>query len=160
MRRVKKNKRFCFFKGGDYLVEIQGRCLNIYGQGSLRFIDSKQWDAAKINEVNLVRFNYVHFNGIAGILGKLKHRFPNAEHFVFKETNISHLGQINALADTGTINSIQIEAEGNPIISKNWKDYAIFRLAHWGLQLINGLQVWIDFFFVCGWVFNMCFIFF
>ncbi|XP_058808436.1 leucine-rich repeat-containing protein 49 [Phymastichus coffea] len=127
-------------QGGDYLVEIVGRCLHIYGQGALRCID-RQWDPSKASEINLVKFNYVHFNGIAGVLGKLKHRFPNAEHFVFKETNINHLGQINALADTGTINSIQIEAEGNPIISKNWKDYAIFRLAHWGLQLINGSPV-------------------
>ncbi|OXU30110.1 hypothetical protein TSAR_003786 [Trichomalopsis sarcophagae] len=127
-------------QGGDYLVEIVGRCLNIYGQGALRFID-KQWDLTKANEINFVKFNYVHFNGIAAILNKLKHRFPNAEHFFFKETNISHLGQLNALAEAQGLNSIQIEAEGNPIISKNWKVYAIFRLAHWGLQIVNGTQI-------------------
>lgn len=124
-------------------MEIVGRCLNIYGQGALRFID-KQWDLTKANEINFVKFNYVHFNGIAAILNKLKHRFPNAEHFFFKETNISHLGQLNALAEAQGLNSIQIEAEGNPIISKNWKVYAIFRLAHWGLQIVNGTQVCSD----------------
>ncbi|XP_011504711.1 PREDICTED: leucine-rich repeat-containing protein 49 [Ceratosolen solmsi marchali] len=127
-------------QGGDYLVEIVGRCLNIYGQGALRFID-KQWDFNKANEINFVKFNYVHFNGIATILNKLKTRFPNVEHFFFKETNISHLGQLNALAEAQGLNSIQIEAEGNPIISKNWKIYAVFRLAHWGLQIINGTQI-------------------
>jgi leucine-rich repeat-containing protein 49 len=131
---------YIYYLGGDYLVEIIGRCLNVYGQGALRFID-KQWDFTKANEINFVKFNYVHFNGIATILNKLKTKFPNAEHFFFKETNISHLGQLNALAEAQGLNSIQIEAEGNPIISKNWKVYAVFRLAHWGLQIINGTQV-------------------
>ena len=89
----------------------------------------------------MVKFNYIQFNGVATILNRLKNRFPNAEHYIFKETNISHLGQLNALAEVQGLNSIQIEAEGNPIISKNWKLYAVFRLAHWGLKLINGKEV-------------------
>ncbi|KAJ8670284.1 hypothetical protein QAD02_001543 [Eretmocerus hayati] len=127
-------------QGGDYLVEIVGRCLNVYGQGALRCID-KQWDTTKADKITTVKFNYVQFNGIATILGKLKQRFPNAEHYSFRETNISHLGQLNALAEAQGLNSIQIEAEGNPIISKNWKVYATFRLAHWGLQTINEIQI-------------------
>lgn len=63
------------------------------------------------------------------------------EHFLFKETNISHLGQINALAEVQGLESVRIEAEGNPIISKNWRSYTIFRLAHWGLHTINGKEV-------------------
>ncbi|XP_063982329.1 leucine-rich repeat-containing protein 49-like isoform X2 [Diachasmimorpha longicaudata] len=127
-------------QGGDYLVEIVGRCLNVYGQGALRFID-RLWDATKANDVNVVKFNYVQFNGIATVLNKLKIRFPNAEHFIFKETNISHLGQLNALAEVQGLSSIQIEAEGNPIISKDWRIYAVFRLAHWGLKVINGKEI-------------------
>ncbi|XP_012285384.1 leucine-rich repeat-containing protein 49 [Orussus abietinus] len=127
-------------QGGDYLVEIVGRCLNVYGQGALRFID-RPWNTSKANDVNVVKFNYVQFNGVATVLNKLKHRFPNAEHFIFKETNISHLGQINALAEVQGLSSIRIEAEGNPIISKDWKMYAIFRLAHWGLKAINGKEI-------------------
>lgn len=122
------------------MVEIVGRCLNVYGQGALRFID-RPWDSSKASEVNVVKFNYVQFNGIATILNKLKHRFLNAEHFIFKETNIGHLGQLNALAEVQGLNSIRIEAEGNPIVSKNWKTYAVFRLAHWGLKVINGIEV-------------------
>lgn len=128
------------FTGGDYLVEIVGRCLNVYGQGALRFID-RPWDPTKANDVNVVKFNYVQFNGIATVLNKLKIRFPNGEHFIFKETNISHLGQLNALAEVQGLTSIQIEAEGNPIISKDWRIYAVFRLAHWGLKIINGKEV-------------------
>ncbi|XP_020708879.2 leucine-rich repeat-containing protein 49 isoform X2 [Athalia rosae] len=127
-------------QGGDYLVEITGRCLNVYGQGALRFID-RPWDPLKASEVNIIKFNYVQFNGIATILNKLKNRFSNAEHFIFKETNICHLGQINALAEVQGLSSIQIDAEGNPIISKDWKIYAIFRLAHWGLKVINGEEI-------------------
>lgn len=124
------------------MVEITGRCLNVYGQGALRFID-RPWDTTKANEVNIIKFNYVQFNGIASILNKLKNRFSNAEHFIFKETNICHLGQINALAEVQGLSSIQIDAEGNPIISKDWKIYATFRLAHWGLKVINGEEVYI-----------------
>lgn len=128
------------FTGGDYLIEIVGRCLNVYGQGALRFID-RSWDSVKACDVTIVKFHYIQFNGIATILNKLKIRFPNAEHFIFKETNISHLGQINALAEVQGLTSIQIDAEGNPIISKEWKVYAIFRLSHWGLRIINGKEV-------------------
>ncbi|XP_046425904.1 leucine-rich repeat-containing protein 49 isoform X1 [Neodiprion fabricii] len=127
-------------QGGDYLIEITGRCLNVYGQGALRFID-RPWDATKASEVNIIKFNYVQFNGIATILNKLKNRFSNAEHFIFKETNICHLGQLNALAEVQGLSSIHIDAEGNPIISKDWKVYAIFRLAHWGLKVINGEEI-------------------
>ncbi|XP_043792684.1 leucine-rich repeat-containing protein 49 [Apis laboriosa] len=126
-------------QGGDYLIEIVGRCLNIYGQGALRFID-RLWDSSKAEDVNIVKFNYVQFNDVAKMLYKIKNRFPNLEHFMFKETNISYLGQLNALAEVQGLTSIHIET-GNPIISKNWKVYAIFRLAHWGLKVINGREI-------------------
>ncbi|XP_011632432.1 leucine-rich repeat-containing protein 49 isoform X2 [Pogonomyrmex barbatus] len=126
-------------QGGDYLIEIVGRCLNVYGQGALRFID-RTWDVSKAHDVNIVKFNYVQFNDVAKVLSKLKNRFPHAEHFVFKETNINLLGQLNALAEIQGLTSIQIDT-GNPIVSKKWKMYAIFRLAHWGLSIINGKEI-------------------
>lgn len=95
---------------------------------------------SKAQDVNVVKFNYVQFNDVARVLSKLKNRFPHAEHFVFKETNISLLGQLNALAEVQGLTSVQIDA-GNPIVSKDWKMYAIFRLAHWGLTVINGKEV-------------------
>lgn len=118
------------------MIEICGRYLNIYGQGALRFID-KPWNANKTHDVVTVKFNYVNFNGITGILTKLKHRFPNIENLIFKETNITCLGQINALAEIQGLTSLYIDPEGNAICEKNWQTYAIFRLAHWGLKTIN-----------------------
>ncbi|CAH1107640.1 unnamed protein product [Psylliodes chrysocephalus] len=127
-------------QGGDYLIEICGRHLNVYGQGALRFID-KIWNVNKAHDVTTIKFNYVNFNSVIGILGKIKHRFPNIGNFVFKETNISYLGQLNALAETQGLSSLYIDSEGNSICEQNWESYAIYRLAHWGLKIINNKEV-------------------
>ncbi|KAF5270238.1 hypothetical protein FQA39_LY08452 [Lamprigera yunnana] len=127
-------------QGGDYLIEISGHQLNIYGQGALRFID-KSWSMSKAKDVNTVKFNYANFNSIIGILNKLKQRFPNTDSFIFKETNIQYLGQLNALAEVQGLSALTIDDDGNPIVQKDWKLYAIYRLAHWGLRFINGKEV-------------------
>lgn len=121
-------------------MEISGRYLNVYGQGALRFID-RPWNSAKAADVTIVKFNYINFNGLTTVLGRLKQRFPNAEHFIFRENNISCLGQLNALADIQGLTSLYIEEEGNPIAAKRWQSYAIYRLAHWGLRTINDQEV-------------------
>ncbi|KAH8365500.1 hypothetical protein KR093_001428 [Drosophila rubida] len=128
-------------QGGDYLIEICGRYLNIYGQGALRFID-KQWNPAKANDVHTLNFSYINFNSIVCMLGRIKVRFPHAEHFVFRETNISTLGQLNALAELQGLSSLLIDAEGNAITGKpSWRAYAIYRLSHWGLKQLNGQEI-------------------
>ncbi|KAH8410683.1 hypothetical protein KR222_004692 [Zaprionus bogoriensis] len=128
-------------QGGDYLIEICGRYLNIYGQGALRFID-KQWNPAKANDVHTLNFSYINFNSIVCILGRIKVRFPHAEHFVFRETNISTLGQLNALAELQGLSSLLIDGEGNAITGKPaWRAYAIYRLSHWGLKQLNGQEI-------------------
>ncbi|XP_055914367.1 ras guanine nucleotide exchange factor V [Eupeodes corollae] len=127
-------------QGGDYLIEICGRYLNVYGTGALRFID-KQWSAQKAGDVHTLNFSYINFNSITAVLGRVKARFPHAEHFVFRETNISCLGQLNAMAELQGITSLTIDSEGNPICAKEWRLYAIYRLSHWGLKTINGQEV-------------------
>ncbi|RZF40601.1 hypothetical protein LSTR_LSTR007484 [Laodelphax striatellus] len=127
-------------QGGDYLVEISGRYLNVYGQGALKFID-RPWNPVKAGDVTTIRFNYVNFNSLAPVLCRLKQRFPNAEHFMFRDTNIQALGQLNALADIQGLTSLTIHPEGNPIYDKEWRSYAIYRLSHWGLSNINDLPV-------------------
>ncbi|XP_065361792.1 uncharacterized protein LOC135955369 [Calliphora vicina] len=128
-------------QGGDYLIEICGRYLNIYGQGALRFID-KQWNPTKANDVHTLNFSYINFNNIASILGRIKVRFTHAENFVFRETNINCLGQLNALAELQGISSLSIDEEGNPITNKDfWRQYAIYRLSHWGLKTLNSMEV-------------------
>ncbi|KAM7357436.1 uncharacterized protein ACRADG_002786 [Cochliomyia hominivorax] len=128
-------------QGGDYLIEICGRYLNIYGQGALRFID-KQWNPTKANDVHTLNFSYINFNNIASILGRIKVRFSHAENFVFRETNINCLGQLNALAELQGISSLTIDEEGNPITNKDlWRQYVIYRLSHWGLKMLNNIEV-------------------
>ncbi|KAE8750424.1 hypothetical protein FOCC_FOCC002718 [Frankliniella occidentalis] len=122
------------------MVEISGRYLNVYGQGALRFID-RPWNSARAADVTIVRFNYINFNGLTAVLGRLKQRFPNAEHFIFRENNLACLGQLNALADIQGLTSLCVEEEGNPIVAKSWQGYAIYRLAHWGLRTINDVEV-------------------
>ncbi|CAO1415953.1 unnamed protein product [Diamesa serratosioi] len=127
-------------QGGDYLVEICGRYLNVYGVGAVKYVD-KQWNIQKANDVHTVKFSYINFNSISPILGRVKVRFPNAENYVFRETNMTCLGQLNALADTQGLKSITIDVEGNPLAHKNWRLYAIYRLGHWGLKQINGIEI-------------------
>lgn len=113
--------------------------MNIYGHGALKYVD-KQWDVTKANDVVTVKFIYIQFNNIVKVLSKLKIKFSNAENLIFKDTNITHFGQINALAEVQGLKSIEISPEGNPIISKNWMTYTIFRLSHWGLKIINNKE--------------------
>uniref|UniRef100_A0A1B0FMF6 Dynein axonemal assembly factor 1 homolog n=1 Tax=Glossina morsitans morsitans TaxID=37546 RepID=A0A1B0FMF6_GLOMM len=128
-------------QGGDYLIEICGRYLNVYGHGALRFID-KQWNPAKANDVHTLNFSYINFNSISTLLTRIKVRFPHAENFVFRETNIAYLGQLNALAELQGISSLFIDPEGNSITTKDlWRQYAIYRLSHWGLKLLNAREV-------------------
>ncbi|XP_054735181.1 uncharacterized protein LOC129242523 [Anastrepha obliqua] len=138
-REVRERERE---QGGDYLIEICGRYLNVYGQGALRYID-KQWNATKAQDVHTLNFSYINFNNIAStILARVKSRFPNVENFVFRETNIEYIGQLNALAELQGISSLTIDPEGNAITTKDlWREYAIYRLSHWGLKLINGVTV-------------------
>uniref|UniRef100_A0A182J261 Dynein axonemal assembly factor 1 homolog n=1 Tax=Anopheles atroparvus TaxID=41427 RepID=A0A182J261_ANOAO len=127
-------------QGGDYLIEICGRYLNVYGLGALRFID-KQWNMQKACDVHTVKFSYINFNSITAILCRIKVRFVNAENFIFRETNITCLGQINALAESQGIASLTIDPEGNPLAAKPWRSYAIYRLSHWGLKQVNAIEV-------------------
>ncbi|XP_058116710.1 uncharacterized protein LOC131288410 [Anopheles ziemanni] len=127
-------------QGGDYLIEICGRYLNVYGLGALRFID-KQWNMQKACDVHTVKFSYINFNSITAILCRIKVRFVNAENFIFRETNITCLGQINALAESQGIASLTIDPEGNPLATKPWRSYAIYRLSHWGLKQVNAIEV-------------------
>lgn len=49
--------------------------------------------------LTLLNWTTSNFNRVTGILTKLRYRFPNIEHLIFKETNVTCLGQTNALAE-------------------------------------------------------------
>lgn len=121
-------------------MEITGKFLNVYGQGSLRYID-KPWNQSKSNDVSTIKFNYVGFNSLVPVFSKIKNRFPNAENYFFRDTNIYCLGQLNALADLQGLVSLYIHEDGNPITRKEWHTYAIYRLSHWGLKFVNDHEV-------------------
>jgi len=46
---------------------------------------------------------------VATLFSKVRQRFPSAENFIFKESNI---GQLNALAELQGINALTIEQDG------------------------------------------------
>ncbi|XP_014253661.1 leucine-rich repeat-containing protein 49 isoform X2 [Cimex lectularius] len=127
-------------KAGDYLIEINGNVLSVFGHGALKFID-RPWNPLKARDVTTVKFSSLDFNFISAVLNRVKHRFLNAEHFHFSDTNIYCLGQLNALADIQGLTSLTIEPKGNPVTKKNWRSYAIYRLSHWGLKTINNQQI-------------------
>lgn len=127
-------------QGGDYLIEICGRYLNVYGSGAIKFID-RQWNTQKSNDVHTVKFSYVNFNSLASMFSRLKSRFIHAEHFIFRDTNIEIFGQLNSLADLQGLTSLTIDTDGNSICEKQWRSYAIYRLTHWGLKTINNVAI-------------------
>lgn len=127
-------------QGGDYLIEICGRYLNVYGSSAVKFVD-RQWNAQKAADVHTIKFTYVNFNNLAAVFGRLKARFAHADNFVFRDTNIEVIGQLNLLAELQGIVSLTIDADGNPICEKQWRSYAVYRLTHWGLKVINDVAV-------------------
>lgn len=107
----------------------------------MRYID-KPWNQSKSNDVLTIKFNYVNFNSLVPVFSKIKNRFPNAENYFFRDTNIYCLGQLNALADLQGLVSLYIHEDGNPITRKEWHSYAIYRLSHWGLKFVNDNEVY------------------
>lgn len=68
-------------------------------------------------------------------------RFPNVSQISFRATGLQWLGQLHALAELRGISDLTILPEGNPIHTKIWREYAVYRLAHWGLKQINDKSV-------------------
>lgn len=76
-------------------------------------------------------------------------RFPNVTHLSVRATGLQHLGQLHALAELRGITGLNIMPEGNPICVKMWREYAVYRLAHWGLKEINDEPVFSVFLSFC-----------
>ncbi|XP_023334085.1 uncharacterized protein LOC111705689 [Eurytemora carolleeae] len=127
-------------QGEDYLIEIEGDTLSVYGSPALQFIE-RSWNKSKAEKTTTVQFHFVSFDDLVSLLPKFRENFPNVEHFEFTETNVRNMSQINALALVQGITSLMINREGNPIYSKPWRQYAIYRLEHWGLLYINNKEV-------------------
>ncbi|CAH2042125.1 unnamed protein product, partial [Iphiclides podalirius] len=127
-------------QGVDYLVEVCDGTVSAWGTGAVRRL-AKDWDWERARSVTRAAFHYVHFNAVAQSLAELKTRFPNITHISVRATGLQYLGQLHALAELRGITGLSILPEGNPICGKIWREYTIYRLAHWGLKEINDEQI-------------------
>ncbi|KPJ09547.1 Leucine-rich repeat-containing protein 49 [Papilio machaon] len=127
-------------QGVDYLVEVSEGTVSAWGAGAVRRL-ARDWDWERARAVTRAAFHYVHFNAVAQSLSELKTRFPNITHISVRATGLQYLGQLHALAELRGITGLTIMPEGNPICSKYWREYSIYRLAHWGLKEINDEKV-------------------
>ena len=113
---------FCFYhnlsiSGRDYLIELDGDLLSVYGPQSLRFLD-RPWNRQRAMKATMVQFNFVAFDDLVPYLARFRQTFPNVENFEFLETDIRSLNQLNALSIVQGLTVLNIGTEGNPIASK------------------------------------------
>ncbi|CAH0401174.1 unnamed protein product [Chilo suppressalis] len=123
-------------QGVDYLVELSDGTVSAWGAGAVRRL-ARDWEWEKARTVSRAAFHYVHFNAVAQSLPELKSKFPNVTHISVRATGLQWLGQLHALAELRGLTGLTVLPEGNPINSKTWREYAVYRLAHWGLKEIN-----------------------
>ncbi|XP_071543265.1 uncharacterized protein [Panulirus ornatus] len=128
-------------QGPNFLAELEGERLSLYGQGALRCTEIS-WDKSLASAATTARFQYMNFEDIVDIFPKLRVKFPRLENFVFVETHLAKCSQLNALAELHQVTSLAVGREGNPLTQTSyWRLYAIFRLSHWGLRVIDGVEV-------------------
>ncbi|XP_075981764.1 uncharacterized protein LOC142980281 [Anticarsia gemmatalis] len=123
-------------QGVDYLVEVCDGVVSAWGAGAVRRL-ARDWDWERARTVTRAAFHYVHYNAVAQSLPELKTKFPNVCHISVRATGLQWLGQLHALAELRGVTGLTVLPEGNPIHSKIWREYAVYRLAHWGLKEIN-----------------------
>ncbi|XP_035706372.1 uncharacterized protein LOC110843635 isoform X3 [Folsomia candida] len=125
-------------QGTDYLVEIDGKILSIYGQAMKHTLTGFSGNVTCT--VTTAKFHYISYDTIIPFFGKLRQIYPSLEHFQFRANNIEKLSQLNSLSDLQGLTSLHIAKEGNPLVSQDtsWVGYATYRLSHWGLLNVNG----------------------
>ncbi|XP_053127968.1 leucine-rich repeat-containing protein 49 [Hemicordylus capensis] len=125
----------------SHLVEIEGDTLFLYGSGALESLD-RNWSVQTAGSIVTISFIFIEFDEIVPVLPKLKIKFPNFLHLKFKETNLVMLQQFNALAQVRRLEQLTVDAQGNPVVAFTlWKYYVLFRLSHFSLQKINGIEI-------------------
>ncbi len=60
----------------DYLAELEGDTLSLYGPGALDALD-KNWGMAAAGSVTTVTFKFIDFDEITKHMNKVRARFPS-----------------------------------------------------------------------------------
>ncbi|CAL8243293.1 unnamed protein product [Lota lota] len=124
-----------------HLAELDGDTLRLFGPGALEALE-RGWGAQTAGAVGTIAFRYIQFDAIVPTLARIRVKFPNLTHLVFMETNLSRLLQLAALAQLRRVEQITIQPEGNPVAGLSlWRSFLIYRLHHFNLQRLNGLEV-------------------
>ncbi|XP_051898656.1 leucine-rich repeat-containing protein 49 isoform X3 [Pristis pectinata] len=125
----------------SHLAELERDTLHLYGFGALESLE-RSWGVQTAAAVTTVSFMFIDFDEIIPMLPRLRIKFPNILHFKFQDTNLHKLQQFNALALGRRLDQLTVSPQGNPVVNFSlWKYYVLFRLNHFGLQKINGVEV-------------------
>ncbi|XP_071389287.1 leucine-rich repeat-containing protein 49 [Centroberyx affinis] len=125
----------------SHLAELDGDTLRLFGLGALEALE-RGWGVQTAGAVTVITFRYINFDAIVPTLPRIRVKFPNLSHLIFLETNISRLPQLAALAQVRRLDQLTIHPEGNPVVSLAlWRSFVIYRLHHFNLQRINGVEV-------------------
>ncbi|XP_067829505.1 leucine-rich repeat-containing protein 49-like [Heptranchias perlo] len=125
----------------SHLAELEGDTLHLYGFGALESLD-RGWGVQTAGAVTTVSFMFIDFDEIVPVLPRFRIKFPNILHFKFQDTNLHKLQQFNALALGRRLDQLTVSPQGNPVVNFTlWKYYVLFRLNHFCLQKINGVEV-------------------
>jgi leucine-rich repeat-containing protein 49 len=60
----------------DYLSELDGETLTLYGWGALEALD-KNWGIQAAGTITTIAFKFIDFDEISKVLHKIRVRFPN-----------------------------------------------------------------------------------
>uniref|UniRef100_A0A3Q2DYT4 Leucine rich repeat containing 49 n=1 Tax=Cyprinodon variegatus TaxID=28743 RepID=A0A3Q2DYT4_CYPVA len=125
----------------SHLAELDGDTLRLFGLGALEALE-RGWGVQTAGAVTVIAFRFINFDAIVPTLPRIRVKFPNLSHLIFLETNISRLPQLAALAQVRRLDQLTIHPEGNPVVSLSlWRSFVVYRLHHFNLQKINGLEV-------------------
>uniref|UniRef100_W5NBE6 Leucine rich repeat containing 49 n=1 Tax=Lepisosteus oculatus TaxID=7918 RepID=W5NBE6_LEPOC len=125
----------------SHLAELDGDTLRLFGPGALEALE-RGWGVQTAGAVTAIAFRYIDFDTIVPTLPRIRVKFPNVRHLIFSNSNISRLPQLAALAQVRRLDQLTVHPEGNPVVSLGlWRSFAIYRLNHFNLQRINGLEV-------------------
>ncbi|KAM9481659.1 leucine-rich repeat-containing protein 49 isoform 2-T2 [Clarias gariepinus] len=125
----------------SHVAELDGETVRLFGPGALETLE-RGWGVQTASAVTTIAFRYIQYDSIVPTLPRIRLKFPNLTHLIFRETNITRLLQLAALAQVKRLEQVTIDPETNPVVGLTlWRAFLIYRLNHLNLQRINGTEV-------------------